>query len=1333
MDFYRIVYGVDRKGNPYVEPDFNMQHSSDFMVRSGDFYAIWNEEKGLWSTNEFDVFTLMDRDLREYAKTLPTSSPVLVRSLSVSSSPVWPNYNNFLKNMPDTNVTLDNSVTFLNTEVHRDDYASKRLPYPLEEGPIDAYEEIISTLYEPSERAKIEWAIGSIIKGDSKRIQKFLVLYGEAGSGKSTILNIIQWLFDGYYTMFEAKALVGHNNAFSTDAFRTNPLVAIQHDGDLSRIDDNSKLNSIVSHEEMQINEKYKPSYTARMNCFLFMATNRPVKITDAKSGIIRRLIDVRPSGEKVPPNRYYKLLEQIKFELGHIAAHCLKVYESMGMNYYDRYIPEGMMLETDPFFNFVEENYLEFKRGDGTTLKHAWDMYKEYFNQSGLKYDMPKHRFREELKNYFEEFYPITRVEGSQTKNYYKGFKWQKFEGLEEETPMESDDKKWLNMDSTESIFDKEYSNCPAQYATGNETPMQKWGSVTTTLDDLDTSRLHYVRVPENHIVIDFDLKDSDGNKSKELNLEAAEGWPKTYAEFSKGGSGVHLHYIYDGDVNKLSRLYGEHIEVKVFTGKSSLRRKLTFCNDLPISHISSGLPFKESETVIDFDAVLNEKAIRTMIEKNLRKEYHSSTVQSVDFIHHILEEQYAKGAKYDVTDLRPRVMAFANNSSNQAVKCLKLVNSMKWQSADIPENANVVEDFDDDELIFYDVEVFPNLFLVNYKVAGEGRQVVRMINPTAEDLEPLFSKKLVGFNCRRYDNHIIYARYLGYSNEELFQLSKRIINADKRDDSLRNCFFREAYNLSYTDVYDFASAGNKKSLKKFEIELGIHHQELGLPWDQPVPEDLWVKVAEYCDNDVLATEAVFNHLKGDWTARQMLAKLSGLSVNDTTNNHTTRIIFGSNRNPQLVYTDLSTIFPGYEYVNGKNMYRGEDVGRGGYVWAVPGIYHKAKTFDVAGMHPASIIALNYFGEYTPRFKDMVDARTAIKHKDYEKASKMMNGALAPYLKDEKDAKGISSALKTANNSCYGLTSASFPNAMKHPDNVNNIVALRGALFMVTLRDEIVKRGGKPFHIKTDSVKVEDPSPELENFIIDFGKQYGYQFEVEHSFEKICLVNQSVYIAKLASDDPDSPGKWTATGAQFQHPYIFKTLFSHEALVFDDYRETKEVKGDWSIYLDRNEDLEDPTALEVEYEKQSKKLPFDHPALIELRSRISECHNYQFVGRIGSFIPVVDGCGGGRLVKTKDGIKYDYVNGASGFRWLEAETVKDLDMRFTIAIAYYRGLVDDAIASISEFGDAEAFIADDIIDHPFDVLPWCDKDDCNSCADRQDCHDMAASFVTDI
>ena len=108
-----------------------------------------------------------------------------------------------------------------------------------------------------------------------KDIQKFIVIYGESGSGKSTILGIIQKLFTGYYSVFNAKALGSSKNDFALEAFKNDPLVGIQHDGDLSRIEDNTVLNSVTSHEVMLVNEKFKSQYQSHFNCFLFMGTNK--------------------------------------------------------------------------------------------------------------------------------------------------------------------------------------------------------------------------------------------------------------------------------------------------------------------------------------------------------------------------------------------------------------------------------------------------------------------------------------------------------------------------------------------------------------------------------------------------------------------------------------------------------------------------------------------------------------------------------------------------------------------------------------------------------------------------------------------------------------------------------------------------------------------------------------------------------------------------------------------------------------------------------------------------------------------------------------------------
>ena len=1258
LDFFMISCSSPKKDVLEVYPTFIIKaNSEDLMIRGGDFYAVWNEDTELWSTSEDDVRDQVDRSLKQWVeehKDYCDSFPVVkIKYMWNSDSGVIDKWHKYVqKQMRDCYHQLDDKIIFSNTETKKSDYVSKRLPYPICEGPIDAYDELVSTLYSEEEREKIEWAIGSIISGDSKHIQKFLVFFGSAGSGKSTVLNIVQSLFPGYWAPFDAKGLGQAANDFALEAFKTDPIIAIQHDGDLSRIEDNTKLNSIVSHEKMVVNVKYGKKYSAKFNSFLMMGTNRPVKITEAKSGILRRLIDVRPSGERVSFDRYNQLVNQIQFELGAIAYHCLEVYRERGENYYENYIPMDMMSATNDFYDFVENYYDDFKEKDYTTLKEAWTLYESYRQYANVQYPYPMRVVRTELKNYFKNYKEQAIVDGKHYRNYYSGFLKEKFF-----TPYENEEdvrvvkKTWLEMSYQDSIFDKECAECFAQYAGEKETPTKKWDNVTTKLFNLDTSRLHYVKLPENHIVIDFDLKDKDGNKSFDLNYEAACKWPETYAEVSKGGEGIHLHYIYDGDVTQLSRVYDENIEVKVFTGNSSLRRKLTRCNILPIRTINTGLPLKGAGKVVNFESIKNEKALRTMIKKNLNKEYHDATKPSVDFIFKILEDAYNSGMNYDVTDLRPKVLAFANNSSHQSEYCVKLVSKMHFKS----ENSSEAKEAEDPKIIFYDVEVFPNLFVVVWK-AKDDNHIVKMINPTPTEIEELVKFNLVGFNCRRYDNHILYARMLGYTNLELFTLSQKII------DGSRNCMFGEAYNLSYADVYDFSS--KKQSLKKFEIELDIHHQELGMKWDELVPEDKWPLVADYCVNDVVATEAVFNARKQDFIAREVLADLSGLSVNDTTQSHTAKIIFGDDKNPQskFVYTDLSEMFPGYIFEAGHSEYRGEDPGEGGYVYSEPGVYTDVALLDIASMHPNSLINLNAFGPYTDNFKQLLDARLAIKHKDFDKAKKMLNGALAPYLESEDQAKDLSYALKIVINSVYGLTSAKFDNKFKDPRNVDNIVAKRGALFMIDLKHAVQEKGYTVAHIKTDSIKIPDADQGIIDFVMEFGKKYGYTFEHEATYDRMCLVNDAVYIAREKNKD-GTLGHWTATGTQFQVPYVFKTLFSKEPIIFNDLCETKTVTT--ALYLDMNESLAEDE------------------------------HDYHFVGKAGRFCPILPGKGGGLLMREKDG-KYSFATGSKGYRWLESEMVKALGREKDIDRSYYNAMVDEAKSAIDKYCDFEWFASDD-------------------------------------
>ena len=989
------------------------------------------------------------------------------------------------------------------------------------------------------------------------------------------------------------------------------------------------------------MNEKGKSLYTFKSEAMLFVGTNLPVRITDSKSGLTRRLIDVEPSGRKLDIRRYNDIMDRIEGERGSIVNHCIEVYKAKGSSYYDDYKPISMMSKTNPIFNFLDFYRDELKDEEGLPLRRIYEMYKEYSQAYSDGHVYPMYKFKDEIQDYFEEFHDRLMIDGVYRRKVYKGLRESKFsQGEKTESPIPD----WTEMSERDSYLDELYKDQPAQYANENGLPSYRWDDVTTTLKDLDTRKEHYVLVPERDIVIDIDL-----DKDRTRCLEEARKWIPSYAELSRSGGGVHIHYRYPGDPSELSRMVAPGVECKVYSGKSALRRRLTECTDHQgLTEVEIGyLPVKE-QPVIKQEVMQNEKSIRKLISRNLRKEIHPGTKPSIDFIKKILDDAYESGMPYDVSDIRQKVLTFAMKSTHQADYCIKLVQEMHFSSEH--DHEEEFEEPTDDTPIIFDVEVFPNLFLVNWKVRGSD-EIQRMINPTPNEISDLAEKKLVGFNNRRYDNHILYGRMLGYSNEQLYHLSRKIIS------NLIKEGFKEAYNLSYTDIYDFAA--KKQSLKRWEIELGIHHKELGLPWDEPVPEEMWEEVAAYCDNDVIATEKVWDHLEADWEARQILAAIAGLPVNSSTNKLTTQIIFQGQRDTQkyLQYTDLSEMFPGYKYEYGKSTYRGEEVGEGGYVYAEPGCHENVALLDIASMHPTSIENLQLFGPYTKRYSELKRARILIKHKELDEARKILNGALAPYLDDESNLDALAYALKIALNSTYGLTAAKFDNPLRDPRNVDNIVAKRGALFMVDLKHFVQEKGYTVAHIKTDSIKIPNADDRIISEVFEFGRRYGYMFEHEATYDRMLLANDAVYIAH------DKDG-WHATGKQFQEPLVFKTIFSGDPLDLEDVAQTRSVT----------------TRMFLEFGEDDRK----------------------FVGRVGSFLPVDPGTpGAGRLVREnhrtdKEGnelIYYGDVSGCKGYRWLDYEDVQG-DWRDVYDDRYGRQLVDAAMDQIRKWTDVDIFLA---------------------------------------
>lgn len=1349
-DFLKVIVSNTQKGI-IVTPEFQCGRVRDIMVKGGRFYAFWNEDTKTWITDWNSIPEFIDAEINKAiaARGLEPSLCNKIYYARSGDSQVMNKFKNYTENqLHDYYIPLNSKLVFKSDPYERDNYSTLRLSYDVAEGSTYYFDKIAEKLYSKTEREKWMWAIGSIIAGDSPKIQKFFVFYGSPGKGKSTVIHIIEQLFEGYYSVFQSEALANKKDQFSMAPFKNNPLVAVEHEGNLSRVSDNSRLNSIVSHERMIVNEKNVSQYEMKMQSMLFIASNEPVDITSTKSGLMRRLVDIFPTGKILPVDEYEECMDKIPFELGAIAYKCLQVYLS-DKKKYNNYKPGRMIVATNSFYNFVLENRDTFEAEPYTLRKVAYERYKKYCEDSGIKYPLNATEFGLELQNFFDEFHSEYRDADRVHRSFvYKGFKSSIFE-LDEAAEQSMDElneadafsklPEWLRLekgDPLTNVFNRMFSKAKAQYAVknkeGTEQPKYSWDNVETKLSDILTTQVHYV-LPgrSNLVVIDFDLT-VDGDKNLARCLEAAAKFPKTYAEVSKGGGGLHLHYIYDGDPDELSALFDTGIEIKVFRGKASLRRRLSLCNNEEITHLSSGLPLKEVKKVISFEGIENEKHLRALINKGLEKKVHADTRSSIDYINKILTDAYESGLKYDVSDLRHKVMNFAANSTHQSEYCMAKVCEMPFMSEDPSENVET-KVYLEKPIAFFDCEVFKNLFIICYKVEGgiigeAGKsEVKKMINPSANDVQTLIdSYRLIGFNNINYDNHILYARILGYSNLDLYNLSTHIVG------NVKGSGFRESKNLSYTDVYDFSNT--KQSLKKWEIQLKLHHQEFPLKWDQEVPEDMFELAADYCANDVVATEAVFYHLEADWDARQILASVSGLTVNDLTNAHSTRIIFGNNRKPQgaFNYPDLSKEFPGYEFnpygidesrynigfdgksvkSSGKSIFMGDDPSEGGYVYFEPGIHYNVALLDVASLHPTTIEVLELFGpEYTKRFSEIKSARIAVKHKDWAAARVYLDGALAPFLEgmetksaDEQQALSdkLAYALKIVINSIYGLTSASFPNPCKDPRNVDNCVAKRGALFMILLKHEVQKRGYTVAHVKTDSIKIVNADDEIIEFVMGFGKKYGYTFEHEATYAKFCLLNKSVYIAKYDEYGERTKGgkhanQWTPTGAEFQHPYIFKTLFSHEPITFDDYCEMKQVSGSGAMYLDQNEKLTEGLqaklySLEREYAEAKNGKMAIRKQINAVKEEIEQIHNLRFIGRCGLFVPVVEGNDGGHLLRI-DGEKVGSVSGTKGYRWLEAAEVIKNGLEDQIDMSYYRKLIDTSIAHIAAYGDVEEFL----------------------------------------
>ena len=130
LDFLVIATRSGKRGIIEIYPKFIIKKSSDLMIRGGDFYAIWIEERGLWSTDEQDAVDLIDRELDRYAeencKRFDDNYRVMhMWDAETGMIDTWHKY--CQKQMKDQFHMLDEKLIFSNSKTGKKDYASKML------------------------------------------------------------------------------------------------------------------------------------------------------------------------------------------------------------------------------------------------------------------------------------------------------------------------------------------------------------------------------------------------------------------------------------------------------------------------------------------------------------------------------------------------------------------------------------------------------------------------------------------------------------------------------------------------------------------------------------------------------------------------------------------------------------------------------------------------------------------------------------------------------------------------------------------------------------------------------------------------------------------------------------------------------------------------------------------------------------------------------------------------------------------------------------------------------------------------------------------------------
>ena len=257
---------------------------------------------------------------------------------------------------------------------------------------------------------------------DTKR-HKFLLLEGEAGTGKSTFTDVINALLGESNVSHVPLEAFGQRFALYTTMGKIANIVS--EIGELDSVAE-AQLKAFTSGDPMDFERKYRDTISVKPTARLILATNNRPRFVDRSDGIWRRLILVPWNVVVSDEKRIYGLGEQIvREELSGVfnwAITGLKRLQEQGDFTKSEIVQVAIneyKLESNPVKVFLSENYSE---GTGEAKVHeVYNNYKDFCEDGGYR-PLNMANFGREVRRLFPKVLKVRRQNNGIRYQVYAG-----------------------------------------------------------------------------------------------------------------------------------------------------------------------------------------------------------------------------------------------------------------------------------------------------------------------------------------------------------------------------------------------------------------------------------------------------------------------------------------------------------------------------------------------------------------------------------------------------------------------------------------------------------------------------------------------------------------------------------------------------------------------------------------------------------------------------------------------------------------------------------------------------------------------------------------------